>query len=112
MKIAIIGSRGLRIKNLQNYLPENVDEIVSGGAKGIDSCVREYAIAQNIPFTEFFPEYNMFGKAAPIRRNMQIIDYADEVIVFWDGKSKGTKSVIDACGKKRKKILVIQMNQS
>lgn len=43
MKVAVIGSRSLNIDNIGKYLPEGVTEIVSGGAKGIDSCVREYA---------------------------------------------------------------------
>ena len=40
MKVAIVGSRNLHINNLGNYLPENVTEIVSGGAKGIDECIK------------------------------------------------------------------------
>ena len=37
MKIAIIGSRNVYISNLGEYLNEN-DEIVTGGANGVDSC--------------------------------------------------------------------------
>ena len=40
MKIAVIGSRGLVINDLGKYLPANVTEIVSGGAKGIDTCAK------------------------------------------------------------------------
>ena len=43
MKIAIIGSRNLRIENLSQHLPKNVTEIVSGGAKGVDTCAKAYA---------------------------------------------------------------------
>jgi len=42
----------------------------------------------------FLPEYDRYGKAAPIVRNKAIVDYSDKVIVFWDGSSKGTLSVI------------------
>ena len=44
--------------------------------------------------TVFLPEYDRYGKAAPIVRNKAIVDYSDKVIVFWDGSSKGTLSVI------------------
>lgn len=44
MKIAIVGSRNIIIDNLQDYLPENLTEFVSGGAKGVDMCAKEYAI--------------------------------------------------------------------
>lgn len=40
MKLAIIGSRGVMAENLEQYLPSNVTEIVSGGAKGVDACAR------------------------------------------------------------------------
>ena len=106
MKVAIIGSRNLIIKDLQNYIPENVTEIVSGGARGIDSCAGEYAIAHGLKLTEFLPEYDKYGKGAPLKRNLLIIDYADEVIALWDGTSRGTKYVIDNCKKKGKKVTV------
>ncbi len=108
MKIAVIGSRDLLIVKLQRYLPENVTEIVSGGAKGVDTCAKEYALENGIKYTEFLPEYKKYGWFAPLKRNLQIIDYADEVIAFWDGKSRGTKFVIDRCKKKNKKITVHQ----
>ena len=106
MKVAIIGSRNLFVKDLKKYLPEGVIEIVSGGAKGIDSCAREYAIANSLKLTEFLPEYDKYGRGAPLRRNLQIIDYADCVLAFWDGVSRGTKFVIDNCKKKNKKVAV------
>ena len=99
MKVAVIGSRGLTVNNLEKYLPEGTTEIVSGGAKGIDTCAREYALANNIKLTEFLPEYEKFGRGAPLKRNLQIIEYADIVLAFWDEKSRGTKFVIDHCGK-------------
>ena len=67
LKIGIIGSRNLFVASLENYLPENTTEIVSGGAKGIDNCAREYAIINNIKLTEFLPEYQKYGRVAPYR---------------------------------------------
>ena len=85
MKIAVIGSRGLTVSNLEKYLPKETTEIVSGGAVGIDTCAKEYAIKNNIKLIEFLPEYEKYGRSAPLRRNLSIIDYADCVIAFWDG---------------------------
>lgn len=107
MKIAIVGSRNLTISNLEKYLPSGVTEIVSGGAKGIDTCAKEYARKNNLKLTEFLPEYSKYGRIAPLVRNDMIINYADEVIAFWDEKSRGTKYVIDKCKSKNKKITVI-----
>ncbi len=106
MKIAIIGSRNVKIANLGKYLPENVTEIVSGGAKGVDTDAREYAEKNKIPLREFLPDYKRYGRGAPLKRNIEIIEYADKVIAFWDGKSRGTKFVIDNCRKMKKEIEV------
>ena len=100
MRVAVIGSRNLTVKDLGVYLPEDVTEIVSGGAKGIDSCAREYALAHGIKLTEFLPEYSRYGRSAPIKRNITIIENADLVLAFWDGSSRGTKFVIDECKKR------------
>lgn len=100
MKVAVIGSRNLRVDNLRKYLPDDVTEIVSGGARGVDTSAREYAIANGIKLTEFLPEYDKYGRGAPLRRNITIIEYADMVLAFWDGSSHGTKYVIDYCKKR------------
>lgn len=112
MRVAIIGSRNLTVENLEDYLPQGVTEIVSGGAKGIDTCAKEYARANHIKLTEFLPDYAKYQKAAPLKRNLQIIDYADMVIAFWDGTSKGTKYVIDNCKKQHKKVIVYKQTRS
>ena len=97
MKVAVIGSRGLTVSDFGRYLPENTTEIVSGGAKGVDTSAKEYAKSNGIKLTEFLPEYTRFGRSAPLKRNITIIEYADIVLAFWDGKSRGTKFVIDNC---------------
>lgn len=99
MKVAVIGSRNLSVENLGDYLPDDTTEIVSGGAKGIDTCAKKYAKSNGIKLTEFLPEYNKYGRSAPLRRNISIIEYADLVLAFWDGKSRGTKFVIEHCKK-------------
>lgn len=94
MKVAIVGSRNLTNIVLDQYISKEVDEIVSGGAVGVDFCAAEYAKNKGLKLTEFLPQYERYGRAAPIIRNKQIVDYADKIIVFWNGTSKGTLSVI------------------
>lgn len=108
MKIAIIGSRNLQNMDIGTYIPSTCTEIVSGGARGVDTLAAEYAQQNNIPITVFNPDYEKFGRAAPIVRNRQIVDYADEVIAFWDGCSKGTLFVIQYCNKIRKPCKIIK----
>lgn len=97
MRVAVIGSRDLYVLNLEKYLPKEVTEIVSGGAKGVDTSAREFAISHGIKLTEFLPEYEKYGRNAPLKRNITIIENADLVLAFWDGNSRGTKFVIDNC---------------
>ena len=106
MKVAVIGSRNLTVEDLGQYLPEETTEIVSGGAKGVDTCAREYALAKGLKLTEFLPEYSRYGRGAPLKRNLQIIDYAHCVLTFWDGQSRGTKFVIEHCKALNKPICV------
>ena len=97
MRVAVIGSRTLTVKDLGRYLPEGATEIVSGGARGVDACAREYALTHGLTLTEFLPEYGKYGRSAPLKRNLAIIGYANLVLAFWDGRSRGTKFVIDSC---------------
>ncbi|MBQ3527369.1 MAG: DUF2493 domain-containing protein [Clostridia bacterium] len=106
MKIAIVGSRNIDTLDIGIYLPKETTEIVSGGAKGIDSLAKKYALEHYIPIREFLPDYKRYRRGAPIKRNLQIIEYADTVLAFWDGTSKGTEHVIESCLKLNKPIVV------
>lgn len=108
MRVAVIGSRGLNINHLEEYLPPDTEEIISGGAKGIDACARAYARANGIKLTEFLPEYHKYGRSAPLKRNIQIVESSDLVLAFWDGTSRGTKFVIDACETRNIPIKIVQ----
>lgn len=106
MKIAVIGSRTVTVDNLTPYLSE-ATEIVSGGANGVDTGAADYARKNKIPLTVFLPEYQRYGRAAPLVRNQKIVDYADKILAFWDGKSKGTQFVIRYAQKTKKECEVI-----
>ena len=106
MKIAIIGSRNITVKDIEKYASD-AKEVVSGGAKGVDACAAEYAKANGIPLTLFLPQYERYGRFAPIKRNEEIVIYSDKIIAFWDGKSKGTLSVIKYAQKLEKPCEVI-----
>lgn len=102
MKVAIVGSRGLSVSPdiLERLLPPETREIVSGGAKGVDTDARNFALDRDYLYTEFLPEYQRFGKSAPLKRNLLMLDYADFVLIFWDKESHGTKYVLENCQKK------------
>ena len=93
MKLAVVGSRNIKEIDLAPYT-EGVTEIISGGARGVDTLAAAFAIANGIRLTEITPNYERYGRGAPIKRNYEIVDSADRVVVFWDGQSRGSQSVI------------------
>lgn len=111
MKVAVIGSRGLVVDDLGKYLPEDTTEIISGGAAGIDTCAHEYALSHGIKLTEYRPEYDKFGRSAPLKRNITIIENADIVLAFWDGKSRGTEFVIKKCREMNVEVKVVTFDK-
>lgn len=110
IKVAVVGSRSLTIEAIEKYIPMQATEVISGGAKGVDMCARKFAKENGIKLKEFLPDYKRYGKGAPLKRNLQIIHYADIIIVFWDGKSKGTKFVIDNAKKLKKEYIVYNID--
>lgn len=115
MKVIIAGSREFTDYNLLktkiDYMRNNgqfkIDEIVSGTARGADRLGEQYAADNNISVKQFPADWDTHGKAAGHIRNKQMAEYADALIAVWDGKSKGTKNMIETMNKLKKPTYVI-----
>lgn len=116
-KVIIGGSRGfsnyklLRDKcneYLRNKRKEYNIIIISGGARGADTLGKKYAQDEGFSLEVFPANWNKFGKSAGFRRNEQMAEVADALIAFWDGKSHGTKHMIEIM--ENKKLLVKVVN--
>ena len=70
-------------------------EIVSGCAKGVDRAGEEWAKRNGVPIKPFPANWETYGRAAGPIRNQQMAAYADALIAIWDGKSRGTESMIE-----------------
>lgn len=90
---------------LQNKLPNVV--IVSGNARGADVLGEKYAVERGLDIAEFPAEWDKHGKSAGYRRNVEMADYSDACVVFWDGVSKGSKHMADIAKKKGLQLKVI-----
>lgn len=94
--VCICGSRDLNDINLDLFIdPSHVGCVCSGGATGIDSIAEWWAKRHKIEFVAYPARWDRFGKKAGIIRNREMVEFADVVIAFWNGRSKGTLSTIE-----------------
>lgn len=103
MRTIIAGSRHLEDYDL---VVDAIDKaswkptlVVSGGAKGIDSLAEQWASNNNIQVEKHPANWKQFGRAAGPVRNKEMAKNAEGLIAIWDGKSKGTKSMIELAHK-------------
>lgn len=113
MKIIIAGSRNFNdyellktkvievIEKVSFHDDFNSYEIISGHASGADSLGERFAKELNYKLKIFPADWDKYGKTAGYIRNREMAEYAkidtdySMLIAFWDGKSKGTKNMID-----------------
>jgi len=116
--IAVIGSReGFTQQEVINVIEKHFnkehDRLITGGASGVDTYAYDY-IDNNEDFykqPDIIRPINTIDKINYLFRNVEIITKADKIIIFWNGKSKGTKFVIDYAKARNKNITMIIKNQ-
>ena len=92
---------------LQNKKPENI-VFVSGHASGADALGERYAEERGLQLETYPADWKAHGRAAGPISNAQMADVADALIAFWDGKSRGTKNMIDTATKRGLKVAVVR----
>lgn len=99
MKVIIAGSRAItdfdlvRRAMLESGFPAR--EIVSGAAPGVDGLGERFARDAELALSRFPAEWKTYGKRAGRLRNAQMAAYADALVAVWDGKSPGTRHMIE-----------------
>ena len=104
MKTIIAGSRDITdyaiVCTAGYYSGIGITEVVSGGVRGVDKLGEQYAKDYELRLKVFPADWNKYGNRAGPIRNEQMGDYADALIAVWDGKSHGTKHMIEYAKKK------------
>lgn len=114
MKIIVAGGRDFNDYNLLlescDYFFQNQSEIeiVSGTANGADKLGERYAEEKGYQVKKFPADWEKYGKSAGFKRNTEMAEYADGLIAFWDGKSKGTSHMINTAKNKNLKVRIIK----
>lgn len=119
VKLIIAGGRDfddydLLEKECGNLL-EDLDqpvEIVCGKAKGADSLGEQYAEENELDIKSFYPDWKKYGRAAGPVRNKEMAKYATHLLAFWNGESRGTKSMINLAKQQGLEVKVIRYSLS
>jgi predicted Rossmann fold nucleotide-binding protein DprA/Smf involved in DNA uptake len=109
MKVAVVGSREYRnLAEVRQFVWEQdrSTTIVSGGASGVDREAVDEARRLGMTYEVHLPDWAVHGRSAGIIRNRAIVESADEVVAFWDGRSRGTASTIEFARKAGKPVRV------
>ena len=113
LKVIIAGGRDF---NNYSLLSEKLDKlfsqrndvvIVSGMAKGADTLAVKYADDKKIRVSEFKAEWLKYGYSSGFRRNVEMARFADACVCFWDGKSSGTKHMIETAKRHHLKLRIV-----
>lgn len=82
--------------------------IISGGASGADALGEKYAKERGYSLRLFPAQWEKYGRQAGPMRNREMADNADALIAYWDGKSRGTKNMIEEAKKRGLKVAIKQ----
>lgn len=111
-RLLVCGSRGITDKDwifsqIESYWYEHLacysDPImIEGAARGVDLIAKAYAVENNWKVEEYPADWEKHGRGAGYIRNDIMVKAADEVLILWDGESRGTKNDIGLCKKYNK----------
>lgn len=85
--------------------------IISGACKGPDLMGEKYARDNGLDVKIFLPDWSISRKAGPIR-NKAMAEVAHKCICFYDGVSRGTKSMMNICKEKSIPCMVVLYNEN
>jgi len=113
MRVIIAGTRSICDDTIVRKAIEAsgfiISEIVSGGSKGVDESAERTAEKDGIPLMRFPADWNKYGKKAAPVRNRKMADHADALIAIWDGKSRGTRHMIETMRKAGKPVFALMV---
>lgn len=118
MKLIVAGGRDFTdtnrmIAELQKLVESgeitDSPELVCGMARGADITAYNLWKGAGMLIHEFPADWDRLGKRAGYVRNAEMANFADTLVAFWDGKSKGTKHMIDIMTRSDdKKVIVVR----
>ncbi len=117
MKVIIAGGRNFvdydLLKSTCDYMLSKISnvEIVSGCSRGADLLGEKYAEEAGFSIKKFPADWEKYGKGAGYKRNSEMASYADCLIAFWDGDSRGTRHMINTAKKRGLQIKIVKYEE-
>ena len=130
LRIIVAGSRDFKdyplLRDTLMYYLTDMDDadvvddpsqvkFISGTARGADTLGEQFAYTYEYDVIRFVPDWDTYGKSAGYRRNAEMAKYASEeygvLFAFWDGKSKGTKHMIDLANRYGLEVHVVKYKE-
>ncbi len=107
MKLLIVGSRSIKEYDLGKHVPAETTMIITGGADGIDTLAEKYADEKRLSKLILRPQYDLYGRGVPLKRNEKMVELCDMALIVWDGCSRGTRYTINYANRIEKKVILI-----
>ena len=111
MRTIIAGSRTINDDTLLQEIiaewPHRITQVISGTARGVDILGELWAEEHGIEVVRMPADWNKWGKSAGYRRNEDMAKVADAAIIIHDGKSAGTKHMLDIARKMGLEIMYV-----
>ena len=101
-----------KIDKIIGDIPKEELMIVEGGANGADRLGRKWAERINAESLTVNADWETHGNSAGYIRNKEMAEISTQLIAFWDGKSKGTKHMIDLAEKEGLKVDIVKIKKS
>lgn len=114
MKIIVAGSRDITnyavVKKaiLDSGWIDKETEIVSGMARGVDMLAVRFAQERGLELAQFPADWHKYGKPAGMIRNEEMAQYADALIAIWDGRSFGTRGMIEIAKSYKLRMFIVR----
>lgn len=119
MKVIVAGSRAgvvyaqvVAAIELSGW-QDQITEVVCGGCRGVDNMGRLWTQGrETIRVVLFQAQWEQYGRAAGPIRNRRMAEYADALVAVWDGRSRGTKNMIETMRELSKPVFVYSSKEA
>jgi len=84
-----------QVRSAIDSCPWEISVVISGNARGVDTLGEELAEQLQIVIDRYPANWDLYGKGAGMLRNSEMARNSEALILIWDGKSRGSKNMLE-----------------